>query len=127
LGPYPDVGLRDARDAALDARRAVRAGRDPIAEKRANVTAAKAQQAAMTFNGVLALYLGAHEETWRNPKHRQQWKNTLDTYASPVFGDWLVQAVDRHAGDQAAGAVCVNSGALAADGGIDLAGRFAYV
>jgi hypothetical protein len=23
---------------------------------------------------------------WRNPKHRQQWKNTLATYVSPVVG-----------------------------------------
>ena len=32
--------------------------------------------------------------TWRNPKHRQQWRNTLDTYVYPVIGDLPVQAVD---------------------------------
>ncbi len=26
----------------------------------------------------------ALEPTWRNPKHRQQWRNTLDTYAKPI-------------------------------------------
>jgi integrase len=97
LGPYPLIGLADARRAAQDAAREVRAGRDPIAAKRAKETEAKAQQAAMTFNGVLALYLDAHQDTWRNPKHRAQWTSTLATYASPVFGDWLVQTVDTGA------------------------------
>lgn len=23
---------------------------------------------------------------WRNPKHRQQWENTLKTYAKPIWG-----------------------------------------
>lgn len=97
LGPYPDVGLKDARDAAHRARKAVRDGLDPIGEKRAKAAQVKAHLAAMTFDGVLKLYLAAHEETWRNAKHRQQWKNTIETYASPVFGDWLVQAVDTGA------------------------------
>ncbi len=97
LGPYPDVGLKEARDAAHAARKAVRDGLDPIGEKRAKAVEEKAKQAAMTFNGVLKLYLAAHEDTWKNPKHRQQWRNTLESYASPVFGDWLVQAVDTGA------------------------------
>jgi integrase len=97
LGPYPDVGLAEARDLAQSSRRDVRGGLDPIADKRASKTKAKVERAALSFNSVLALYLAAHEGTWRNPKHRQQWRNTLDTYASPVFGDWLVQAVDTGA------------------------------
>ena len=28
----------------------------------------------------------AHEVGWRNPKHRQQWRNTLATYAYPILG-----------------------------------------
>src|SRR6187399_2948882 len=38
--------------------------------------------------------LRAHASTWRNPKHHAQWKNTLATYVSPVFGSLPVQAVD---------------------------------
>jgi integrase len=94
LGPYPDVGLKDAREAAADARKAVRAGTDPIGVKKAKASETKAQQTAMTFDSVLKLYLAAHEDTWRNPKHRAQWRSTLDTYVSPVFGGWQVSAVD---------------------------------
>jgi len=41
-----------------------------------------------------AVYIEAHEAGWRNPKHRQQWRNTLGTYASPVIGSLPVQAID---------------------------------
>ena len=95
LGPYPLVGLADARRAANDAARAVLAGGDPIAERREREAEAKRQKdAKMTFDGVLRLYLAAHQHTWKNAKHRQQWVNTLQSYAFPVFGSWPVQSVD---------------------------------
>ena len=31
---------------------------------------------------------------WRNARHRQQWANTLETYAYPVLGDLPVAAID---------------------------------
>ena len=93
LGSYPVVGLKAARDAAYEAARQARAGVDPIEEKKAK----KATDAAMSFSTVLDLYLKAHESTWKNLKHRQQWKNTLETYAVPVFGSRLVSAVDTGA------------------------------
>ena len=30
---------------------------------------------------------------WRNAKHAQQWRNTLDTYAYPLIGDLLVRDI----------------------------------
>ena len=39
-------------------------------------------------------YIAAHADGWRNLKHRQQWANTLDAYASPVFGKLPVRAID---------------------------------
>jgi len=30
--------------------------------------------------------MDSHEAGWRNPKHRQQWRNTLTTYADPIIG-----------------------------------------
>jgi hypothetical protein len=38
--------------------------------------------------------MAALEGGWRNPKHRQQWKNTLATYVSPVVGKLPVSTVD---------------------------------
>ena len=97
LGPYPDVGLAEAREAAHAARKAVRDGQDPIASKHQKAATSKADAARMTFDGVVKLYLADHEGTWRNSKHRAQWQTTLATYAAPVFGDWQVRDVDTGA------------------------------
>lgn len=95
LGPASGQGavsLADARIAAGKLRALVRDGRDPLAEKAERKAAAKAaaQEAAIrgkTFRQVANLYLAAHESTWKNAKHRQQWANTLRDYALPKFGD----------------------------------------
>jgi hypothetical protein len=31
-------------------------------------------------------YIATHEPSWRNTKHRYQWRSTIDTYACPVLG-----------------------------------------
>jgi integrase len=97
LGAYPVVSLKAARNLALEAERAVHAGRDPIAERRAKKAEAAVAEADMTFEGVAELYIKAHEQTWRNPKHRWQWRQTLEAHAYPVFGKWPVQRVDTGA------------------------------
>ena len=48
----------------------------------------------MTFDACAAAYIEAHKTSWRNEKHRDQWRNTLNSYASPVFGSLPVQAID---------------------------------
>lgn len=42
---------------------------------------------------VAQAYIAANEDSWRNPKHRQQWRNTLATYVYPVIGDMPVAEV----------------------------------
>jgi integrase len=92
------VKLTDARDEAAKLLKQVRSGVDPLDKREADAAqaAADAQAAAIqaiTFRTVAERYLAAHEKTWRNPKHRSQWRNTLDTYAHPHFGDISVGAV----------------------------------
>src|SRR5262249_1919284 len=68
---------------------------DPIAARNEKRAAAAVDAAkAMTFADCATAYINAHEAGWRNPKHRQQWKNTLATYVSPVVGKLPVPAVD---------------------------------
>ena len=61
--------------------------------------AAKASQAreseleGKTFRMVANSYIAAQEAGWRNLKHRQQWENTLKTYAFPVMGDLPVRDI----------------------------------
>lgn len=87
LGAYPDVSLADARRKAEEARRVLAGGVDPIAAARA---AAAAAGGIPTFREAAERYIAAHEDGWRNPKHRQQWKNTLTTYAYPRLGGMSV-------------------------------------
>ena len=91
LGPLALVDLAQARELALAARRQLYAGIDPL-QSRASVRAAAAK--TITFDDAVGRYLEAHQAAWRNPKHRQQWSNTLATYASPVIGKLSVDAID---------------------------------
>src|SRR5579862_8960954 len=93
LGTVADVSLAEARDAAAAARKLVRQGINPIAQRRA-ARSESAAQAGLTFAQVADAYIAAHEPSWRNAKHRQQWRNTLDTYAMPVLGKLPVAQVD---------------------------------
>lgn len=91
LGGFPDVTLAQAREKARAARRRLEEGVDPIEERRqARSALAAARAASKTFEDCVEGFMKAKESEWRNPKHRQQWQNTLDTYAGPVMGKLLV-------------------------------------
>jgi integrase len=95
LGPYPDITLARAREKAAVHRAQSREGADPIAVKRAERQAQLLAEAkGRTFREVAEEYIARNEAGWRNAKHRQQWRNTLATYAYPRIGDLPVNAVD---------------------------------
>jgi hypothetical protein len=48
----------------------------------------------MTFDQCAEAYILAHKAGWKNAKHADQWTNTLNTYASPVFGHLSVAEID---------------------------------
>ena len=95
LGPLDAVTLADARVKALDARRLRLAGVDPINARNDALSKARLEAArSITFKNAAERYMDAHKAGWRNAKHRDQWRTTLETYAYPVFGELPVQAVD---------------------------------
>ena len=95
LGPYPLIGLADARARATDARRLLVDKLDPITAREEKHTQGKLQAAKrVTFAECGIRYIAAHERQWRNAKHRAQWESTLRTYAYPVIGTLPVAAVD---------------------------------
>ena len=94
LGGYPDVTLAQAREMARSARQQMRLGLDPIEEgKKMRSALIASRAAAITFTKAASLYIEAHEESWKNEKHRQQWNNTLETYAKPKIGTLQVRDV----------------------------------
>jgi integrase len=95
LGSGDLVSLAEARDKTIERRKMLVAGVDPIEHERAQrIQALLASASTMTFKECGEAYIRAHEASWRNDKHRQQWRNTLNTYVYPVIGALPVQAVD---------------------------------
>jgi integrase len=87
LGSWPTVTLDAAREKVTEALKAIEAGTDPLDQRqREKMQAALTAAKSKTFDEVATAYIAEHEPSWRNPKHRQQWRNTLATYASPVLG-----------------------------------------
>jgi integrase len=95
LGSFPDLSLASARKKA----EAIRAMRENGVDPRAHRDAERQRQLvevarAMTFKQCAEAYITAQEASWKNDKHRQQWRNTLATYVYPVIGKLPVAAVD---------------------------------
>jgi integrase len=94
IGPLHTISLADAREKATECRKLILTGIDPLEDRRSVRTAQRLEDARMTFDQCAAAYIEAKRAGWKNEKHADQWKSTLDTYASPVFGTLPVQAVD---------------------------------
>ncbi len=78
LGSFRSVPLAVARDLAKAAREDVAAGRDPIAARNAR------RAGNISFGEAADKYIEEMEPSWRNAKHRYQWRETLKTYAAPL-------------------------------------------
>ncbi|MBT6366791.1 MAG: DUF4102 domain-containing protein, partial [Bacteroidetes bacterium] len=95
LGGFPAVGLAQARKNARDIRIKVAQGIDPIQERRDQQASLEAARGKLkTFSAVMRGFLEDRSPGWRNPKHRQQWENTLATYAVPEIGNLFVRDVE---------------------------------
>jgi hypothetical protein len=95
LGSAKAISLKEARELAAQARNLCAKGIDPLAHRREQrATSQLAAMRGMTFKQCADRLIDAHEGTWRNPKHRQQWRNTLLAYAYPIVGDLPVADID---------------------------------
>ena len=87
LGPYPDVGLKDARTKASADRSLIAKGADPIEERRAVQRAAKP---IPTFAEVAQKVIADAQAKSTNAKVRYQWERHL----GPVY-TWPVARAPR--------------------------------
>ena len=95
LGGYPGVTLAMAREAARQMRSKIAAGIDPIQERKVlNDELRAAQRKRLLFVDAFRRFLEDKQSEWNNAKHRQQWENTLQTYAVPVFGNLAVDDIE---------------------------------
>jgi integrase len=93
IGPYPLVGLAEAREEARKARALIRAGVDPIEARKARKQAATVTQNVLTFQQCCDAYIKTHRSKWKSEKHVSQWESTLRDFAGPVMGALPVNAV----------------------------------
>lgn len=95
LGSFPEVGLADARERAKTHKSTIREGIDPIAVLKAAKTAITAERArAVKFEELAERFIKSHAPSWKNPKHKDQWSNTLSAYAYPFIGAMVVADID---------------------------------
>ncbi len=87
LGRFPDVGLAQAREAAVHNRSLIAAGVDPLVEKRKAATPTFREAAERTFE--------ANKPRWRNGKHTISWWQSLEKHAFPIIGDMPVDQIDE--------------------------------
>jgi integrase len=95
LGALRTVSLAEARNKAEAARKLVHDGIDPrVARREAKQAVIVAEAKLKTFDECRDDYIEAHKAGWKNDKHAAQWKATLETYASSIFGSLPVKEVD---------------------------------
>lgn len=80
IGSFPAVSLADAREKAAEARKLLHEGADPK-----QAWSGQRPTKSRNFGAIALEHIEAHEPSWKNAKHRQQWRNTLTTYASALW------------------------------------------
>ncbi|KVZ27010.1 integrase [Burkholderia cepacia] len=94
LGPLSMMSLAAARKEAASCRELVSQKIDPIeARKRLHHARAVESAPGVTFRQAAEAFIADRDSTWKNRKHAQQWRNTMETYAYPEIGDVDVRDV----------------------------------
>lgn len=86
-GPYPEVGVAQARVKAAEFRELIRQGIDPREQRKAAQAALQAAQAkALTFKEAATQFHETKQTEFRNAKHRADWLSSLKRYAFDLIG-----------------------------------------
>ena len=95
LGSLNLVPLAAARNIAVECRRQVLSGLDPLEERGRVKRVRQLEQArSITFQEAAEKCIASKKPEWKNAKHAQQWSNTLNAHAYPVFGDLSISDLD---------------------------------
>jgi len=92
LGRWPDVSIAEARQRASDARRAVRDGGDPIAERQAH----RQKATRLTVEDAIHQCFAARQAELKNDGQAGRWLSPLSVHVIPKIGSMAVEDVDQH-------------------------------
>ena len=87
LGGYPVVRVDEAKMQALENRRLVQSGGDPLRDKY--------KSKLPTFKQASEYTLEAIKGRWKNSKTAANWRTGMETYAYPVIGEKSIDKVGR--------------------------------
>ncbi|HUX83417.1 MAG TPA: Arm DNA-binding domain-containing protein, partial [Halothiobacillus sp.] len=94
IGPYPKISLSRARVIAEEFRDLLAQGICPKQHKSEQADQHRqSKNLERTFSEVTAEFIEAKQSEWTNPKHAQQVRNTLKTYAEVVMGKTPVSSI----------------------------------
>jgi integrase len=91
IGVYPDVTLSDARAKALDARRIVSEGADPVIERRRH-RANSAASAAETFQAIAEEWMASRIDIW-SPSYREAVQSALAANLYAQIGQLPIRSI----------------------------------
>lgn len=92
LGTTAELTIEQARRKAAETKLQVRAGADPLAEKRAAIAAREAK--GMTMAQLAARFLDDGESRWR-PRTHSDYKYTLESHVLPEIGKLVAAEVSK--------------------------------
>jgi integrase len=90
------VSLKDAREKAIEARRLLNSGIDPI-KVMGKDARAKAERTVPTFGQFADNYIKAHRPKFRNEKHAAQWEMTLGSAYCKAIRSMPVDEIETEA------------------------------
>lgn len=86
-GSFPGVGVAEAREKAREYAKGLRQGINPKTQRDQEREEVSRSVQRNTFKNVALAYWEAHHKTWKNLKHRAQWKDSwMQNYTFPVIG-----------------------------------------
>ena len=92
-GGFQYVFLAQAREKAIEVRKAARAGGDPVAEKREQKAAAEFESKVPTFETAARGVWAELCKSFRNEKHEANWIDSLETFVFPAIGQRRVDEI----------------------------------
>jgi len=98
LGSIDTTSLAKARELAKAHRTTLKDKQqptDPITQAQNQRVERKAiEYRTMTFKACAEALMKSKSQEWGNPKHGQQWKNTLQSYVYPILGELPIGMID---------------------------------
>ncbi|NBV01092.1 MAG: site-specific integrase [Burkholderiaceae bacterium] len=88
FGSFPDVSIKLAREMAYEQRIKLIQGINPLEIKQKDIKAKLNDlRRSVLFKDFAITCIDKKKDEWRNSKHADQWRNTLEQYAFPIIGN----------------------------------------